>query len=94
MGATPGVTKATQEIQLDKHIKLLDSPGIVMATGPRDPAAIILRNCIKVNLYPRSGNFLALNNFHVKIFCVKKIQIEALAVRVRAHMHSAGAAHA
>ena len=38
-----------QEIQLDKHVKLLDSPGIVMATGSGDPASVVLRNCIKVN---------------------------------------------
>jgi nuclear GTP-binding protein len=27
-----------QEVHLDKHIKLLDSPGIVMATGNSDTA--------------------------------------------------------
>ncbi len=27
VGNTPGVTKAVQEVHLDKHIKLLDSPG-------------------------------------------------------------------
>ena len=36
-----------QEIQLDKHVKLLDSPGIVMATGSSD-TQIILRNAVKV----------------------------------------------
>ncbi len=39
-----------QEVQLDKLIKLLDSPGIVMATGNSD-AATILRNCVKVCSY-------------------------------------------
>ncbi|XP_015279096.1 PREDICTED: guanine nucleotide-binding protein-like 3-like protein isoform X2 [Gekko japonicus] len=47
VGATPGVTKCLQEIQLDKHIKLLDCPGIVVAS-PTSDAAMILRNCIKV----------------------------------------------
>ncbi|XP_054859941.1 guanine nucleotide-binding protein-like 3-like protein [Eublepharis macularius] len=47
VGATPGVTKCLQEIQLDKHIKLLDCPGIVMAASSSD-AAMILRNCIKI----------------------------------------------
>ncbi|XP_060109100.1 guanine nucleotide-binding protein-like 3-like protein [Heteronotia binoei] len=47
IGATPGVTKCLQEIQLDKHIKLLDCPGIVMAS-PTSDAAMILRNCIKI----------------------------------------------
>ncbi|XP_067833889.1 guanine nucleotide-binding protein-like 3-like protein [Heptranchias perlo] len=47
VGATPGVTKCLQEIHLDKHIKLLDCPGIVMATSNSD-AAVILRNCVKI----------------------------------------------
>ncbi|XP_029908269.1 guanine nucleotide-binding protein-like 3-like protein [Myripristis murdjan] len=47
VGATPGVTKCLQEVQLDKHIKLLDCPGIVMATSTTD-AAMILRNCVKI----------------------------------------------
>ncbi|XP_065910056.1 guanine nucleotide-binding protein-like 3 homolog [Dysidea avara] len=47
VGATPGVTKDVQEIQLDKHVKLLDSPGVIMSkTG--DQASLILRNCIKL----------------------------------------------
>ncbi|XP_064415272.1 guanine nucleotide-binding protein-like 3-like protein isoform X3 [Latimeria chalumnae] len=47
VGATPGVTKCLQEVHLDKHIKLLDCPGIVMATSSSD-AAMILRNCMKI----------------------------------------------
>nr|XP_033777613.1 guanine nucleotide-binding protein-like 3-like protein isoform X1 [Geotrypetes seraphini] len=47
VGATPGVTKCLQEIHLDKHIKLLDCPGIVMATAASD-IAVILRNCVKI----------------------------------------------
>ncbi|KAI7794958.1 guanine nucleotide-binding protein-like 3-like protein [Triplophysa rosa] len=47
VGATPGVTKCLQEVNLDKHIKLLDCPGIVMATSTSD-AAMILRNCVKI----------------------------------------------
>ena len=36
-----------QEVQLDKHIKLLDSPGVIMSnTG--DQASLILRNCIRL----------------------------------------------
>jgi nuclear GTP-binding protein len=31
-GNTPGVTKTMQEIQLDKNIILLDSPGVVLST--------------------------------------------------------------
>uniref|UniRef100_H2MGG6 G protein nucleolar 3 like n=1 Tax=Oryzias latipes TaxID=8090 RepID=H2MGG6_ORYLA len=47
VGATPGVTKCLQEVHLDKHIKLLDCPGIVMATSTSD-AVMILRNCVKI----------------------------------------------
>lgn len=43
-----------QEVQLDKHVKLLDSPGIVMATGDSD-AATILKNCVKVGVIRRNG---------------------------------------
>ena len=32
-GNTPGVTKQMQEIQLDKNIVLLDSPGVVLTTN-------------------------------------------------------------
>ncbi|NP_001161618.1 nucleostemin-like protein [Saccoglossus kowalevskii] len=47
VGATPGVTKSMQQVQLDKHVKLLDCPGIVMATGASD-VAMVLRNCVKI----------------------------------------------
>merc|ERR1711872_650984 len=47
-GATPGVTKAMQEIQLDSKIKLLDSPGLVLASGNMSDAMVALRNAVKV----------------------------------------------
>lgn len=47
VGATPGFTKTTQEVLINKKIKILDSPGIVMAKGNNN-AAVILRNCVKV----------------------------------------------
>ena len=37
-----------QEVQLDKHVKLLDSPGIVMAKD-KDYSAAILRNSVRVS---------------------------------------------
>ena len=37
-----------QEVQLDKNVRLLDSPGIVMATGDETSAHTILRNAVKV----------------------------------------------
>ena len=47
-----------QEIQLDKHVKLLDCPGIVMATGSSD-TQIILKNVVRVcgNKKNKSLNF-------------------------------------
>ncbi|XP_071122466.1 guanine nucleotide-binding protein-like 3 homolog [Mytilus edulis] len=47
VGSMPGMTRTMQEVHLDKHIKLLDSPGIVMATGTSD-TSVILRNCVKL----------------------------------------------
>lgn len=41
------IPRDVQEVQLDKHIKLLDSPGVIMSkTG--DQASLILRNCIRL----------------------------------------------
>ncbi|KAI8062077.1 P-loop containing nucleoside triphosphate hydrolase protein [Gongronella butleri] len=53
IGSTPGFTKVAQQVTLDKHIKLLDCPGIVFAQQGQDgqsDAEIALRNCIKVEL--------------------------------------------
>ena len=43
----PICSRCLQEVHLDKLIKLLDCPGIVMATSTTD-AAMILRNCVKI----------------------------------------------
>lgn len=54
VGPTPGLTKAMQTVNLDKNIKLLDSPGIVFAknTGNKESqqmsSILALRNAIKV----------------------------------------------
>jgi len=47
VGSTPGMTKQSQEFQLDKNIKLLDSPGIIFSSGQLD-SDVILRNAIRV----------------------------------------------
>ena len=44
----PYCVRAMQEVQLDKHVKLLDSPGIVMAKD-KDYSAAILRNSVRVS---------------------------------------------
>ncbi|KAL1438810.1 hypothetical protein MTO96_047736 [Rhipicephalus appendiculatus] len=44
VGAVPGVTKYMQRVQLDKHVWLLDSPGVVLASGDATEATVALRN--------------------------------------------------
>ena len=39
-----------QEVRLDSKVKLLDSPGLVMAGGNRNDASVALRNAIKVRI--------------------------------------------
>ncbi|CAB4062500.1 NUG1 [Lepeophtheirus salmonis] len=43
VGSTPGLTKNVQEVQLDSKIKLLDSPGMILASGPMSDASIALK---------------------------------------------------
>lgn len=48
-GNTPGVTTKAKEIILDKHVKLLDSPGVVFASANGETeGATALRNCVKI----------------------------------------------
>ncbi|GIY22651.1 guanine nucleotide-binding protein-like 3 homolog [Caerostris darwini] len=47
VGATPGLTKTVQEVSLDKHIKILDSPGVVLAKGDSS-SNLALRNAVRV----------------------------------------------
>lgn len=49
VGAVPGVTKMMQEVALDSKIMLLDSPGIVMATGDASDTTIALRNALRID---------------------------------------------
>ena len=46
-GNTPGVTKSMQEIQLDKNIVLIDSPGVVLTTTEQTDS-LVLRSAIRV----------------------------------------------
>lgn len=48
VGNAPGVTKHVQEVSLDKHINLLDSPGMVFSASQPGDSWAALRNCIKV----------------------------------------------
>ncbi|XP_059626145.1 guanine nucleotide-binding protein-like NSN1 [Cornus florida] len=46
VGATPGLTRSMQEVQLDKNVKLLDCPGVVMLR--LNDASVALRNCKRI----------------------------------------------
>ncbi|XP_075481414.1 guanine nucleotide-binding protein-like NSN1 isoform X1 [Primulina tabacum] len=48
VGATPGLTRSMQEVQLDKNVKLLDCPGVVMLKSSETDASIALRNCKRI----------------------------------------------
>lgn len=49
VGNAPGVTRSMQQVNLDKHINLLDSPGIVFSAGDPTDTWAALRNCVKVS---------------------------------------------
>jgi len=48
VGGTPGVTKVAQEVKLDKHVKLFDTPGIVFPKANEANDDVILRNVVKL----------------------------------------------
>ncbi|KAK3032142.1 hypothetical protein RJ639_034967 [Escallonia herrerae] len=48
VGATPGLTRSMQEVQLDKNVKLLDCPGVVMLRSEESDASVALRNCKRI----------------------------------------------
>lgn len=48
VGSTPGLTRSLQEIQLDKNVKLLDCPGVVMLGSGENDVSIALRNCKRI----------------------------------------------
>lgn len=59
VAAMPGKTRVVQEVVLDKGVKILDCPGVVLEDvgremdgeeGRRKAAEIMLRNCIKAEL--------------------------------------------
>ena len=48
VGSTPGVTRSMQEVQLDKKVKLLDCPGVVMLKSSNNGVSVALHNCKRV----------------------------------------------
>uniref|UniRef100_A0A5S6R0Q1 Guanine nucleotide-binding protein-like 3 homolog n=1 Tax=Trichuris muris TaxID=70415 RepID=A0A5S6R0Q1_TRIMR len=50
VGANPGVTRNIKEIQLDQKVRLIDSPGVIMAkVGSMDPVELALKNVIRMD---------------------------------------------
>jgi len=47
VGATAGMTRTVQEVQLDSKLTLIDSPGVVFAGDQSDPS-VVLRNAANV----------------------------------------------
>merc|ERR1719187_2854773 len=43
------MTKTMQEVKLDKNVKMIDSPGIIMSSSV-DPVERVLRNCTRLDL--------------------------------------------
>ncbi|KAL2326615.1 hypothetical protein Fmac_025673 [Flemingia macrophylla] len=48
VGATPGLTRSMQEVHLDKNVKLLDCPGVVMLKSTENEASVALKNCKRI----------------------------------------------
>jgi nuclear GTP-binding protein len=48
VGSTPGVTRSMQEVQLDRKVKLLDCPGVVMVKSSSGGVSVALRNCKRI----------------------------------------------
>lgn len=50
VGATPGITKEMQVIQLDKLVQLIDTPGVVLAQASKmDAVEVALKNAIRLD---------------------------------------------
>ncbi|CAD6197717.1 unnamed protein product [Caenorhabditis auriculariae] len=50
VGAMPGITKELQEVELDKNIRLIDSPGVVLLSQKDlDPIEVALKNAVSVD---------------------------------------------
>ena len=50
VSSTPGFTKVTQEVQLDRKVKLIDCPGVIFSSDTDDASGLLLRNCIGVDM--------------------------------------------
>lgn len=50
VGATPGLTKVMQQIEVTSRIRILDCPGVVPLSGTEITPSMVLRNSIKIEL--------------------------------------------
>ena len=75
-----------QEVQLDKHIKLLDSPGVIIAKGSMDDPALALRNCVKVRSEPVCARMLRVLVCLLWPSCTVSLKWRYLAFRVYTYM--------
>lgn len=69
VGATPGLTRTMQEVHLDKNVKLLDCPGVVMLKTGENNASVALRNCLKIEKLEdpiASGNKMNPRNIYLR----------------------------
>ncbi|KAJ8559357.1 hypothetical protein K7X08_003415 [Anisodus acutangulus] len=95
VGATLGLTRSMQEVHLDKNVKLLDYPGIVMLrSSSENDAAIALRNCKRIEKLddPIGPVFDSVDDFLQKVSTVRGrlkkggiVDIVAAAARIVLH---------
>jgi len=48
VAASAGFTKKLQQVRLDKHIQLIDSPGVLFSDEQDETAGLVLRNALKL----------------------------------------------
>ena len=83
VGAVAGVTKVLQEVQLDKHVKLLDCPGVVMAKASENEEAAVLRNSKRIeNVEDPVGPGELILFYHSEVTC------GAIMTSMKCHMKS------
>lgn len=72
------IFRKVQEIELDKHIRLIDSPGVVLASKEDfDPVELSLKNALRVETIadPIAPVEAILRRCSVKVVCINRIYI-------------------
>lgn len=86
VGATPGLTRSMQEVHLDKNVKLLDCPGVVMLKSAANDGSIALRNCKRIEKLDDPigpGGFTLLSGIvtYFMLCCMTWLVVNNLAVK-------------